>query len=88
MSKETRKFKIEIEETINMHHEIEIPVSFLDEKLKEYIDDKKLYEEFLLDRVHTYYDKFIEQPNYKTKTITGVDFGFDTHVSVEEINDD
>jgi len=84
MSKETRKFKIEIEETINMHHEIEIPVSFLDEKLKEYIDDK----DFLLDCVHTYYHKFIEQPNYKTKTITGVDFGFDTQVNVEEVTDE
>ena len=78
MSKETRKFQIKVAETIITTHEVEVPISFLDQHPQ---DDIK-------GVVHKHYDEFIKEPDYKSKTLTDVEFGWDTDVEVEEITDE
>ena len=88
MSKQTRKFKVVAEENITFTHEIEVPVSFLDEKLKDCIDCKEEYEDRIDEVLHEYYEEFIDYPEMKTKTITDIDFGYDTQVNIEEVDDE
>ena len=88
MTKQTRKFKVVAEENITFTHVIEVPISFLNEKLKDYIDCEEDYEDQLDGVLHEYYEEFIEYPDMKTKTIIDIDFGYDTQVDIEEIADE
>ena len=88
MSKETRKFKVVAEENITFTHVIEVPISFLDEKLKDCKDCKEEYEDRIDEVLHEYYEEFIDYPEMRTKTIVDVDFGYDTQVDIEEVTDE
>jgi hypothetical protein len=82
MNKETKKFEIKVTETITTTHEVEVPISFLDQHLKKRIGDD------IEGIVHDNYAEFIEEPDMETKTITDVDFHLGTDVDVEEITDE
>ena len=82
MNKQTKKFEIKVTETITTTHEVEVPTSFLDKHLTKRVGDD------IEGIVHDNYDEFIEEPDFKSKTITDVDFYWDTQVDVEEINDE
>ena len=88
MSKETRKFKVVAEENITFTHVIEVPISFLDEKLKDCKDCEEEYEDRIDEVLHEYYEEFIDYPEMRTKTIVDVDFGYDTQVDIEEVTDE
>jgi hypothetical protein len=82
MSKETRKFEIKVTETITTTHEVEVPISFLDQHLTKRVGDD------VEGIVHDNYDEFIKPPEFKSKTITDVEFYWDSAVDVEEITDE
>jgi len=78
MSKQTKKFKIVTEEHLIFTHEIEVPISLLNEHPQDHI-------EF----IEEHYPELIDYPNMKTKTITNINWaGYDTQVEVEEVTDE
>ena len=81
MSKQTRKFEIKVTETITTTHEVEVPISFLNKHLTLSKDDVESI-------VHDNYDEFIKPPEFKSETLTDVDFYWDSAVEVEEITNE
>ena len=79
MSEQTKKFKVVTEEHLIFTHEIEVPISLLDEHPE--WDD--------IEFVEQHYPEFIEYPDMKTKTITNIDWvGYDAQVDVKEVSDE
>jgi hypothetical protein len=81
MSEETRKFQIKVAETVITTHKVEVPIKFLSCNPTLSQDDRE-------GIVHDNYDEFIKPPEFKSETITDVEFGWDTDVEVEEITDE
>tara|TARA_Y100000816_G_scaffold186647_2_gene135611 strand:+ start:1979 stop:2212 length:234 start_codon:yes stop_codon:yes gene_type:complete len=77
MNKQTKKFKVVTEEHLTFTHEIEVPISLLDEHPE--FDDIEFVEE--------YYPELFGDPDLKTKTSTCL-AGLDTQVSRMEVTDE